>query len=72
MRLVSEGLVAERTRITARLRWYLHTRPRVDTADKMDRASAFTRIQAHVVHDGTSGRPGQQARRPSPPADGRG
>lgn len=38
----------ERTRIIARLRWHLHTRPRVAPPTKMDRASAFTRIQAHV------------------------
>jgi len=45
-----EDLVAERTRIIARLRWHLHELdPGWNPPAKLDRASAFTRIDAHLA-----------------------
>lgn len=44
-----EDLVAERTRIIARLRWHLYELdPGWAPPAKMDRASAFVKVQAHV------------------------
>jgi transposase len=44
-----EDLVAERTRIIARLRWHLHELdPGWNPPAKLDRASAFARIDAHL------------------------
>ncbi|WP_342661337.1 IS110 family transposase [Rhodococcus ruber] len=45
-----EGLVAERTRIISRLRWHLHELdPEWTPPTKMDRASAFDKIDAHAA-----------------------
>jgi transposase len=44
-----EDLVAERTRIIARLRWHLHELdPGWKAPTKMDRTSAFDKVQAHL------------------------
>ena len=45
-----EDLVAERTRIIGRLRWHLHELdPGWNPPAKLDRASAFARIDAHLA-----------------------
>ena len=51
-----EDLVAERTRIISRLRWHLHELdPGWTAPTKLQRGSAFDKVQAHLSHrdDGT-------------------